>query len=270
MLSRKLSKNSRARCATVLVVSGLVAGACGGSHGTATPTVTTAPGGGATTTTTPATPEVRHARFAVRRRHRQGRDRHRHHRHVDHDRLRRRRGLLGRARSRQGDVGRGQADDQVVQRPGRHQRSQGRRQVLRRAGAAGHAGHDAGLQRQGVHARRPGLRARREPGDDAHRLQALDDPRFRGRHRVRERIRHAATDPEPGRRGSGLVRLPGRQVVPRRGEEGGLRVRRLPRDDGDPRQGGRSATRRRVGPSSTATSTTTSWASPTGSRSPRT
>jgi ABC-type branched-subunit amino acid transport system substrate-binding protein len=57
MLSRKLSKNSRARCATVLVVSGLVAGACGGSHGTATPPVTTAPGGGATTTTVPATPK---------------------------------------------------------------------------------------------------------------------------------------------------------------------------------------------------------------------
>ena len=37
---------------------------------------------------------------------------------------------------------------------GRHQRSQGRRQVLRRAGAAGHAGDDAGVQRQGVHARR--------------------------------------------------------------------------------------------------------------------
>jgi hypothetical protein len=57
MLSRKLSKNSRARCATVLVVSGLIAGACGGSHGTATPTVTTAPGGGPTTTTGPATPK---------------------------------------------------------------------------------------------------------------------------------------------------------------------------------------------------------------------
>jgi ABC-type branched-subunit amino acid transport system substrate-binding protein len=57
MLSRKLSKNSCARCATVLVASGLIAGACGGSHGTATPTVTTAPGGGPTTTTGPATPK---------------------------------------------------------------------------------------------------------------------------------------------------------------------------------------------------------------------
>jgi ABC-type branched-subunit amino acid transport system substrate-binding protein len=56
MLSRKLSMNSRARCATVLAVIGLVAGACGGNHGTTAPTVTTAPGG-STTTTAPAVPK---------------------------------------------------------------------------------------------------------------------------------------------------------------------------------------------------------------------
>ena len=65
---------------------------------------------------------------------------------------------------------------------------------------------------------------------DAHRLQALDDPRLRGRHRVRERFGHAAADSEPRRRGRAVVGVPGREAVPRRGEEGGVRVRRLPRD----------------------------------------
>ena len=78
-----------------------------------------------------------------------------------------------------------------------------------------------------------------EPGDDAHRLQAVDDPRLRGRHGVRERLGHAAAHPQPRRRRGGLVRLPGRQAVPRRGEEGRVRLRRLPRHHRDPRQGGR-------------------------------
>ena len=100
---------------------------------------------------------------------------------------------------------------------GRHQRAQGRRQVLRREGAAGHAGHDPGVQRQGVHAGRSGLRARREPGDDSHRLQAVDDPRLRGRHRVRERLGHAAADPEPRRpRGSSRPRSRLRSCSPTR------------------------------------------------------
>jgi ABC-type branched-subunit amino acid transport system substrate-binding protein len=55
MLSRKLSMNSRVRCATVLVVVGFVAAACGGNHGTATPTASTA--SGPTTTTAPAVPK---------------------------------------------------------------------------------------------------------------------------------------------------------------------------------------------------------------------
>ena len=96
--------------------------------------------------------------------HRDRCDRNRGHQHVDQDRLRRRRGIRGRARARQGDVGRGEADDRLVQRAGRHQRSQDHRQLLRRPGAAGHPGDDAGVQRQDLHARRPGLRARREPG----------------------------------------------------------------------------------------------------------
>jgi ABC-type branched-subunit amino acid transport system substrate-binding protein len=57
MLSRKLSMNSRARCATVLVVIGLVAAACGGNHGNAAPTASTAPSGGQTTTTAPSAPK---------------------------------------------------------------------------------------------------------------------------------------------------------------------------------------------------------------------
>ena len=89
----------------------------------------------------------------------------------------------------------------VVQPAGRHQRPQDHRQLLRREGAAGHAGDDPGVQRQGLHARRPGLRARRRPGADPHRVQALDDPGLRGRHRVRERLGHAAADPEPRRPG---------------------------------------------------------------------
>jgi ABC-type branched-subunit amino acid transport system substrate-binding protein len=50
MLSPKLSTRSRARRASVLVVIGLVAASCGGSHGTATPPPTT---GGAPTTAKP-------------------------------------------------------------------------------------------------------------------------------------------------------------------------------------------------------------------------
>jgi ABC-type branched-subunit amino acid transport system substrate-binding protein len=50
MLSRKLSMNSHARFATIAFATAVVAAACGGSHGTATPP----PSSGPTTTATPA------------------------------------------------------------------------------------------------------------------------------------------------------------------------------------------------------------------------
>jgi ABC-type branched-subunit amino acid transport system substrate-binding protein len=50
MLSRRLSRSARASRATVLVVVGLVAASCGGSHGSATPTPST---GGPSTTAAP-------------------------------------------------------------------------------------------------------------------------------------------------------------------------------------------------------------------------
>ena len=88
------------------------------------------------------------------------------HRHADHHRLRRRRRLPGRSRPQPRAVRRHEGDDRVVQRPGRHQRPPGRRELLRRQGHRGHQRHDRGV-RAGVHARRPGLGrstpARRRP-----------------------------------------------------------------------------------------------------------
>ena len=196
---------ARAQRATGLLVVLVVAAACSGSHGnSAAPAGSTVP----PTTRRVDDRDVRDVAVAVRPRRRKGRDRQRRDRHLDHDRLRRRRRLRGRAGSRQRDVRR--ACKPMIAWCNAQGGINGRKIVgnyYDAKVAAGHAGDHAGLQRQGVHARRPGLRPRLRAGAAAHRLQALDDARLRGRYRVRERFRHATADPEP--------RQPGERRPPR-------------------------------------------------------